>query len=64
MPHGKTVWIVARSSGLSDHTQQRIGNQLRNLYDSLVQQPIPDRFRDLIARLDDEAPSPKDFGSA
>ncbi len=51
-------------SGLSDHTQQRIGNQLRTLYDSLVQQPIPDRFRDLIARLDDEAPNSKDFGGA
>jgi len=53
---------AAHRSGLSDHTQQRIGNQLRNLYDSLVQQPIPDRFRDLIARLDDEPPQSGDLG--
>lgn len=38
---------------LNDQSQQRIGNHLRALYDSVVQQPIPDRFRELIARLDD-----------
>ncbi|CAO4165811.1 NepR family anti-sigma factor [Methylorubrum populi] len=45
--------------GLNDQTQRRIGNHLRALYDSVVQQPIPDRFRDLIARLDGE-PSASD----
>ena len=38
--------------GLSDHTQQRIGLHLRAMYDTIVQQPVPDRFRDLIAQLD------------
>ena len=40
-------------SGLNDQTQKRIGSHLRAMYDSVVHQPIPDRFRDLIARLDD-----------
>ena len=43
-------------NGLNNQTQRRIGNHLRALYDSVVQQPIPDRFRDLIARLDDTPP--------
>ena len=50
----------ATRGGLNDQTQQRIGNHLRALYDSVVQQPIPDRFRDLIARLEDDAQSPED----
>jgi hypothetical protein len=43
-------------NGLNDQTQRRIGNHLRALYDSVVQQPIPDRFRDLIARLEEDGP--------
>ncbi|MDN3590707.1 NepR family anti-sigma factor [Methylobacterium adhaesivum] len=42
----------ARGRGLSDHTQKRIGLHLRALYDTVVQQPVPDRFRDLIAQLE------------
>ncbi|MFY9289210.1 MAG: NepR family anti-sigma factor [Methylorubrum rhodinum] len=53
----------AARGGLSDQTQQRIGHQLRALYDSVLEQPVPDRFRDLIARLDDGSPSPDDIGS-
>ncbi len=45
--------------GLSDQTQKRIGNHLRALYDSMIQQPVPDRFRDLIARLDDGTSDPE-----
>jgi hypothetical protein len=51
----------ARGRGLSDHTQKRIGLHLRALYDQVVQQPVPDRFRDLIAQLDampQDEPSP------
>lgn len=47
-------------NGLNDQTQKRIGNHLRALYDSVVQQPIPDRFRDLIARLEDDTASSED----
>ena len=42
--------------GLSDHTQKRIGLHLRAMYDTIVQQPVPDRFRDLIAKLDASTP--------
>ena len=42
--------------GLSDHTQKRIGLHLRAMYDTIVQQPVPDRFRDLIAKLDTSVP--------
>lgn len=40
------------SRGLSDQTQMRLGNHLRAMYDGILQQPVPDRFRDLIERLD------------
>ncbi|MBX9932891.1 MAG: anti-sigma factor [Methylobacterium sp.] len=54
----------ARPSGddavLNDLTQKRIGLHLRTMYDAVVQQPIPDRFRDLIARLDTADPEPSD----
>jgi hypothetical protein len=38
---------------LDRQIQGRIGEHLRALYDGLMQQPVPDRFRDLIARLED-----------
>lgn len=31
--------------------QNRIGDHLRAMYDELLQQPVPDRFRELLARL-------------
>lgn len=43
-----------------DHmVQKRIGAHLRALYDDLVQQPIPDRFIEMLNRLDE-----KKLGSA
>jgi len=32
--------------------QAHIGRQLRSLYDGVVQQPVPDRFRELLDKLD------------
>jgi hypothetical protein len=32
--------------------QTRIGDQLRAMYDELMEQPVPDRFRDLLSKLD------------
>lgn len=43
-------------AGLNDQTQRRIGNHLRAMYDAVLQQPVPDRFSDLIARLDASEP--------
>ncbi len=33
-------------------TQTRLGDQLRAMYDDLVSQPVPDRFKDLLERLE------------
>ena len=38
--------------GLSAHTRSRLAAQLRTMYDAVAQQPVPDRFADLIAQLD------------
>jgi CRP-like cAMP-binding protein len=32
--------------------QRRIGDQLRAMYDDLMQQPVPDRFADLLSKLE------------
>jgi hypothetical protein len=42
----------ASRGGLSEHTRNRLAAQLRTMYDSITQQPVPDRFADLIAKLD------------
>ena len=59
---GKRLATVIPETSLSDKlssdpkldrpTQTRIGDQLRAMYDDLVHQPVPDRFRDLLARLE------------
>lgn len=36
---------------LGEQSQRRIGSHLRTLYDSILQQPVPDRFRELIEKL-------------
>ena len=37
--------------GLDRVVQARIGDNLRAMYDELLQQPVPDRFRDLLGQL-------------
>ena len=39
-------------TALSEQTRNRLAVKLRAMYDDVVQQPVPDRFADLIARLD------------
>ncbi len=39
-------------------TQGRIGDQLRAMYDDLLNQPVPDRFADLLARLESKDADP------
>ncbi|GGK50324.1 NepR family anti-sigma factor [Salinarimonas ramus] len=36
-------------------TQARIGDQLRAMYSELLDQPVPDRFVELLAKMDDES---------
>jgi hypothetical protein len=38
--------------GLDRNIQARIGDNLRAMYDELLQQPVPDRFRDLLGQFE------------
>ncbi|ODN72094.1 hypothetical protein A6302_00609 [Methylobrevis pamukkalensis] len=38
--------------GLPADAQNVIGRKLKAMYDEVVQQPVPDRFLDLLAKLD------------
>jgi hypothetical protein len=40
--------------GLDRVVQARIGDNLRAMYDELLQQPVPDRFRDLLGQLENQ----------
>lgn len=46
-----------RPRSLNTLAQKRLGVHLRAMYESVVQQPIPDRFADLVARLEDDEPT-------
>ena len=41
-----------RQGGLNAEIQARIGHQLRAMYDDVVRQGVPERFADLIRKLD------------
>jgi hypothetical protein len=41
-----------KGAALSPQTRDRIASQLRTMYDTVANQPVPDRFAELIARLD------------
>jgi hypothetical protein len=43
--------------GLDRAIQARIGDNLRAMYDELLQQPVPDRFRDLLGQLEQPSES-------
>ena len=59
---GKRIASVIPEASLSDELspepgldraiQERIGDRLRAMYDDLVQQPVPDRFVELLSRLE------------
>jgi hypothetical protein len=44
-----------RPGGLNAEIQSRIGHQLRAMYDDVVRQGVPDRFAELIRKLDTPA---------
>ena len=46
------------------HVQAHIGNQLRQMFDEVVQEPIPDRLKRLLADLDDTEKSNEADGAA
>jgi hypothetical protein len=43
----------------SPQVSQVIGDRLRNFYDELAKQPVPDRFLDLLDRLESKTPPKK-----
>jgi hypothetical protein len=46
------VAAPGKQGGLNAEIQSRIGHQLRAMYDDVVRQGVPDRFADLIRKLD------------
>jgi hypothetical protein len=54
LPMGsETTRSTGGSSGALDkETQSKIGQQLRAMYDDVVRQGVPDRFSDLLKRLE------------
>jgi hypothetical protein len=48
-----------RQGALNAEIQSRIGHQLRAMYDDIVRQGVPERFADLIRKLDVPSHSPK-----
>jgi hypothetical protein len=45
--------LNAKPAKLGRDVQARLGQQLRAMYDDVVNQGVPDRFNDLINRIDD-----------
>jgi hypothetical protein len=45
-----------KQGGLNPEIQSRIGHQLRAMYDDVVRQGVPERFVELIRKLDVPAP--------
>ncbi|MCJ2014664.1 NepR family anti-sigma factor [Methylobacterium sp. J-076] len=43
---------ASKGVSLTPQIRDRIALQLRSMYDSVASQPVPDRFAELIARLD------------
>jgi hypothetical protein len=55
---------VKKQGGLNAEIQSRIGHQLRAMYDDVVRQGVPDRFADLIRKLDASEASTQIAGAA
>jgi Anti-sigma factor NepR len=48
-----------KQGGLNAEIQSRIGHQLRAMYDDVVRQGVPDRFAELIRKLDVPSANPQ-----
>ena len=55
---GRTA-APGKQGGLNAEIQSRIGHQLRAMYDDVVRQGVPDRFADLIRKLDASDANPQ-----
>jgi hypothetical protein len=47
-----------KQGGLNAEIQSRIGHQLRAMYDDVVRQGVPERFAELVRKLDVPASNP------
>nr|WP_281024019.1 NepR family anti-sigma factor [Microvirga flavescens] len=56
MPEASLNEQLEAEPRLDGISQSRIGEQLRAMYDDLMQQPIPERFSELLAKLDQGSP--------
>ena len=56
---GQDMKEAKKQGGLNAEIQSRIGHQLRAMYDDVVRQGVPDRFADLIRKLDVPETSPQ-----
>jgi hypothetical protein len=57
--HGRAGAQRGRGKSKGDLGEQ-IAAPLRNLYDDILSQPVPDRFLDLLSQLETSSPSLKD----
>ena len=51
-PATRTKKTDAKPAKLGREVQARLGQQLRAMYDDVLNQGVPDRFSDLIKRID------------
>jgi hypothetical protein len=51
----RTRKTSAKPARLSREVQARLGQQLRSMYDDVVNQGVPDRFAELINRINGDA---------
>jgi Anti-sigma factor NepR len=51
--------VKSKQGGLNAEIQSRIGHQLRAMYDDVVRQGVPDRFAELIRKLDAAEENPQ-----
>jgi Anti-sigma factor NepR len=56
---GQDMKEAKKQGGLNAEIQSRIGHQLRAMYDDVVRQGVPERFVELIRRLDVPEGSPQ-----
>ncbi len=52
--HQEEIGTVPGDASLGSEIQGKIGEQLRAFYDDVVNQGVPDRFADLLRRLDEQ----------
>jgi len=53
-PGGRRSPISNGVTAANGEVQTQIGRQLRSIYNDVLNQPIPDRFLDLLQKLDDD----------